>query len=834
MGCVVGFTWLGNALREAGDAEKNDSVLLREMMHGVANNFAVLAARSQAEQLRVLSTELRTIFHAAAVGITCCSRDLRYVAANETYAAIAGLPLSDIVGRPIAEVMGEAALAAIRPYVDQVLNGECVEYEAEVPWNGTGGRQFHIIYTPQRNAHDVIVGWIASVAEITKHKQVEADLRAQQERVAADLEALTRLQEVGNHCVRPGNDVEECIALILDTAIRLTGASRGNLQLLESTSGGLVIKVQRGFDKPFLDFFSHVHGKESACGLAMLSKNRIVIEDVKQSPIFAGKPALDVLLEAGVRGLQSTPLLSSADNLIGMLSTHFDRPTRLGDRELRLLDLLGRQAADYLERKQAEQQLRDSEQLAHEQFTELANLYQHAPVGLCLLDRELRYLRINQRLAEMNGIPVEQHIGRKVQEVVPAIATAIEDVTRHILATGRPVIDQEQYGETAAQPSMTRYWMVSWYPVKDREGSIYGFGVVVGEVTERKRAEVALQASEAKFAGILEIAGDAIISMDGNHRITLFNEAAERLFGYSRAEMSGQPMDLLIPARFRAAHQEHIEHFTSGPNVPRRMAAQREVPGLRKNGEEFPIEASISKVKIGEEWVSTVVLRDITERKRAEERQRVLVAELDHRVKNVLASVSAVVSHTQQESTSLANFTRALDERIHSMARTHELLSSGRWQAISLTELVWHELAPYATSDNTEIIGPEILVKSEAGQAMAMVLHELATSAGKYGALSTEKGRVLIRWAQRPDGHSRSNLVLEWQEIGGPPVVAAGKPSYGTSTIRDLIPYEFGGTVDLVLAPEGVRCRLELPVDWLRDDGDHPRPRRTRHTGEVN
>jgi two-component sensor histidine kinase len=153
------------------------------------------------------------------------------------------------------------------------------------------------------------------------------------------------------------------------------------------------------------------------------------------------------------------------------------------------------------------------------------------------------------------------------------------------------------------------------------------------------------------------------------------------------------------------------------------------------------------------------------------------------------------------------------------MATTHELLSSHRWQGVSLTELVRRELAPYATADNTEISGPGILLKPEAGQAMAMVLHELATNAAKYGALSTKSGRVSIRWDRHLNGHARPDLVFEWQEIGGPPVVALGKSSYGTSTIRGLIPYEFGGTVDLVPAPEGIRCRLELPVDWLGNDG---------------
>jgi PAS domain S-box-containing protein len=206
---------------------------------------------------------------------------------------------------------------------------------------------------------------------------------------------------------------------------------------------------------------------------------------------------------------------------------------------------------------------------------------------------------------------------------------------------------------------------------------------------------------------------------------------------------------------------------------------------------------------------------DITERKRSQDRQHALVAELDHRVKNVLATVSAVVSHTQQASRSVASFASALEGRIRSMATTHELLSSDRWRGISLTKLVRCELAAYATGNNTEINGPEVILRPEAGQPMAIVLHELATNAAKHGALSSKNGRVSIRWDQRSNGHARAALVLEWHEFGGPPVAAPSKPSYGTSTIRDLIPYEFGGTVDLVLAPDGVRCRLELPAYWL-------------------
>src|SRR5262249_41971470 len=145
---------------------------------------------------------------------------------------------------------------------------------------------------------------------------------------------------------------------------------------------------------------------------------------------------------------------------------------------------------------------------------------------------------------------------------------------------------------------------------------------------------------------------------------------------------------------------------------------------------------------------------DITGRKCAEQGQRTLVAELDHRVKNALATVSAVVSHTRRGSRSVDGFVDALEGRIRSMAATHELLSSRRWQGISVMDLVRRELAPYATPMNAEINGPNVTLRAEAGQALAMVLHELATNAAKYGALSAKHGRVSVRWDRLLNGQS--------------------------------------------------------------------------------
>jgi PAS domain S-box-containing protein len=203
---------------------------------------------------------------------------------------------------------------------------------------------------------------------------------------------------------------------------------------------------------------------------------------------------------------------------------------------------------------------------------------------------------------------------------------------------------------------------------------------------------------------------------------------------------------------------------------------------------------------------------DVTARKRAEEHQRMLVAELDHRVKNVLATVNAVVSRTQETDASPAEFVATLAGRIRSMAETHELLSRRQWQGISVRELVRRELAPYMTGSNADLDGPELTLRPEAAQAVSMVLHELTTNAAKHGALSNDDGRVSVRWSLMANGQSHDRVRIEWQEACGPAVRTPESCGYGMEVIRGLVPYELDGTVDLVFAPEGLRCTLTFPA----------------------
>ena len=193
------------------------------------------------------------------------------------------------------------------------------------------------------------------VAERTKElRESEARLFGILEHSAADLKAMRRLNEIGTRCAKDGDDIAGCLEEVLNVAIEISGADKGHIQLREHGSDKVSFAAQRGFDESFRDFFTNATNGNSAWGTAMESHQRVIVEDITASEIYAGKPSLSMMLHADVRAVQSVPLLSSFGKLLGAISTHFTEPHRPSEQELRLMDLLARQTADYLERKQVE------------------------------------------------------------------------------------------------------------------------------------------------------------------------------------------------------------------------------------------------------------------------------------------------------------------------------------------------------------------------------------------------------------------------------------------------------------------------------------------------
>jgi two-component sensor histidine kinase len=199
------------------------------------------------------------------------------------------------------------------------------------------------------------------------------------------------------------------------------------------------------------------------------------------------------------------------------------------------------------------------------------------------------------------------------------------------------------------------------------------------------------------------------------------------------------------------------------------------------------------------------------ERRQAEARQNLLIAELDHRVKNVLARVAAVATHTRQRTKTPDELVEALHGRIQSMAAAHTLLSQSRWSGVGVTDLIRCQLAPYTTDADIAICGPDVMLTAAQTQAIAIVIHELVTNAAKHGALSRPNGKVSVSW-DRTGADTTTILTITWRELGGPPIAAPVQSGYGLGLIRDLIPHELGGTVDLKFQSEGPCCKIEIPL----------------------
>jgi PAS domain S-box-containing protein len=338
------------------------------------------------------------------------------------------------------------------------------------------------------------------------------------------------------------------------------------------------------------------------------------------------------------------------------------------------------------------------------------------------------------------------------------------------------------------------------------------------DITERKRAQIALEESEARYRALYDDNPSMYFTVDTSGEVLSVNEFGARRLGCTPAQLVGRSVLELVHEDDREGARQHLAMCAENPGT----VTTTELRKVHRDGSIMWVREVGRAVRDSAErrTVLLLVCEDITERKRAEEQQSLLVAELDHRVKNVLAGVAVVAMRTGERSGSTRDFIETLNHRLQSMAEAHALLSRNRWQGVSLAELVDQELAPFVAAGNTVVEGPHVELTAAATQAMAMVLHELATNAAKYGALSTPQGRVSVRWEWRSIGRVPAGLKLEWHEQGGPVVTIPARAGYGTSVIGDLIPYELGGAVELKFAPDGVRCIVIIPDEQARHRDD--------------
>ena len=312
---------------------------------------------------------------------------------------------------------------------------------------------------------------------------------------------------------------------------------------------------------------------------------------------------------------------------------------------------------------------------------------------------------------------------------------------------------------------------------------------------------------------VLALVADSVICTDENGLILVFNPAAEQAFGYGAHEVIGRPVEMLLPLCDRPDHVAQVRDFARKDGAPHRlMGHRREVRGRRKNGEVFPAEAMVSRQTIDGRTILTVVHRDITERKELEDLREAVARELGHRMKNLLSVVHSLISISAATAVSVEQFRESLTGRLAAVAATQGALGFGEPQGASLGELFLAELAPYRSADgaNVSIEGPLALVGAKAAQILALAVHELATNAAKYGALSQAGGRIAVTFAFAGEGDEGS-LVIVWREAGGPPVTPPERQGFGSRLINQVVARSLRADVAMDFRPEGLVCRMTMP-----------------------
>ena len=460
------------------------------------------------------------------------------------------------------------------------------------------------------------------------------------------------------------------------------------------------------------------------------------------------------------------------------------------------------------------------------------------PIATLVCGADGSILQYNKRAVEIWGRAPEP--GQSHPDFVRGVKFFASDGTpmrtslvERVLATGEPVRDTELRIERADGSEV--YVAISVDPLRNARGDMVGVINCFLDITERRRMVAQLEESrrlareqEQRFAATYQHAAIGITEIAPDGRLLRVNEAICAITGRTRES-------LLASHLFTYTHADDAD--------PDRESFRKQVAGelqfysiekrlVRPDGREVWVSVRSSPVRAasGELLYVVRVVQDISERKIAERRQKLLIDELNHRVKNTLATVQSLAAQTARGEPPPAVFRERFEGRLTALSKAHDQLTVRHWENADLRDLLTASLAPYAATASNRIVlrGEDIVLRPRAVLTLAMVFHELTTNAAKYGALSVSGGRVEIAW--RPvEENGRTQLRIEWTESGGPPVAAPGRRGFGSRLIEGSIAAELGGGGNLTYAATGLICAMVMRMELATGQG----PRHAQLIGPV-
>jgi PAS domain S-box-containing protein len=359
-------------------------------------------------------------------------------------------------------------------------------------------------------------------------------------------------------------------------------------------------------------------------------------------------------------------------------------------------------------------------------------------------------------------------------------------------------------GHWISIPESTPDWQ-SWV---NRGTSICGVWLTAVFVWRIRVLEQRLQVQLREItwlASIVECSNEAIASRNLDGIITSWNKGAERIFGYLPEEAIGKPITILIPPERLHEKDSFFDRVRRGDRVDHVETIRR-----HKDGHLISVSLTISPMKDADDKVvgASLIAQDITERKRSDEREHLLMREVNHRAKNLLSVVDAVARQTAARDDP-EHFVDRFSERIQALSANQDLLIKNAWHGVEIEDLVRSQLAHFADllGSRIGVRGPKLRLNAASAQAVGLALHELTTNAGKYGALSEDTGRLEISWWTEGE-----TFTMSWTEREGPPVSPPQRRGFGTVVMKEMAERSVEGAIDLDYAPSGVTWRLTCPA----------------------
>ena len=728
-------------------------------------NGAIIIARDTTEQRDAEQQTAQAqehwerTFDAVPDLVMIIDKECRIVRANRPMADRLGLTPEQCIGLTCYEcVHGSTEPPSFCPHTKLLADGR--EHAEEIHEPKLDG-DFLVTTSPLLDADGQLAGSVHVARDITERKQQELAQRQSEEQLRLILETSSDGINIAEVSLEPGTPRR--LVMCNDRYVQMSGRSREELMAAENLN----------------DF--------------------IVLPDVDEQWRY---------WEACLR--QCKPYRGQASWIRpDGRENHYDwtaAPVKFGDK----LFIVGVDR-DITEQKRIEQALRESE----EQFR---NLAEHVP-GVSIqgyhVDGTVFYW--NKASEDVYGYSAQEALGKNLGDLI--IPDDLKPLFVKGLEIARPVTESGEFmpggellllhKEGHLVPVHSIHTAVC---TEGRDPLLYCIDV---DLSERQRAEQALRDSEWRLRTMTDTIEDVFWLTDWDQKRVLFvSPSYEQLWGRRAAVLADKPLDWIegIHPDDRQAMQDSLAQMAETGGYDREYRIVRpdgSVRWVRDRG--FPIRDAQGRVP----HMAGIVI-DITERKQAEQRQQLLMNELDHRVRNNMAAVMSLAEQTLAASETLDQFGEAFLGRLRAMVRTHEALAHQRWEGVQMREAVELVLRPFTHDRPRAVIeGPDIVLPARAALPVSLALHELATNAVKYGALSSASGRVHVSWSQ-PDA---ATVRIDWCESGGPPVSPPRGRGMGTELIEGLISYELGGRVELSYPTGGARCQVVLPVQPPAVDG---------------